>query len=407
MNIMGKFIVIVLDSFGVGYMMDTVKVRPRDVGANTSKHILEKRPDLHLPVLEKLGLLNAIGEEIGDRHFSPDAVYGTANLAHHGADSFLGHQEIMGTEPKIPLNQPFNEVIEHVYDHLTKKGYNVRYVGEEDEPKILVINECATVGDNLETDLGQVYNVSSCLDLIPFEEVIEIGKAVREVVKVSRVITFGGQRITLKDLLNARKVKQHKFAGVDAPESGVYNHGYKVIHIGYGINPDVQTPTILGKHNIPVTFIGKVADIVIQTINATLFPGVDSQMLFDHLQQEAETMKTGFICLNIQETDLAGHAEDVDRYADRLKVSDRNIGRLIKVLRDEDILIVMADHGNDPTIGHSNHTRERVPLLIYKNGLKNIYIGERETMSDVGATIADYFGVEAPQNGTSFLSKLL
>ncbi|AEB30187.1 hypothetical protein CAR_c15280 [Carnobacterium sp. 17-4] len=402
---MGKFIVIVLDSFGVGYMNDVSKVRPEDVGSNTAYHIIERKPDIQIKNLVRLGLMNAIGKETEKLKKSKKANWGTSNLAHQGADSFLGHQEIMGTTPPIPFNMPFNEVIDEVEQQLVKKGYSVRREGKNSEPKILVINECATVGDNLETDLGQVYNVSACLDIMPFEEVKRVGRAIREVVKVSRVIVFGGEHIVLNDLLKARKVKQNKFAGVDAPESGVYDQGYQVIHLGYGINPEVQIPTILNHQNIPVALIGKAADII-QTSSTHLYPGVDTQQLFNSSLQEISEMDNGFICLNVQETDLAGHGEDVNRYADRLEVSDTNIGEVMKRLDEEDLLIVMADHGNDPTIGHSQHTRERVPLLIYRKGLEGREIGERETMSDVAATAAEYFGVKKPQHGESFLGKL-
>lgn len=402
---MGKFIVIVLDSFGVGYMNDVPKVRPEDIGSNTAYHILERKPVIKIDNLLKLGLMNAIGKEIGEFKFAQNANWGVSNLAHQGADSFLGHQEIMGTTPPIPFNMPFNEVISEVEEHLVRKGYLVRREGKDTEPQILVVNECATVGDNLETDLGQVYNVSACLDIMPFEELKQLGKAVREVVKVSRVITFGGEKIVLNDLLKARKVKQNKFAGVDAPKSGVYDKGYQVIHLGYGIDPKVQIPTILDQQDIPVTLLGKAADII-QTSSTHLYPGVDTQQLFNGLLKEVKEMTNGFICLNIQETDLAGHGEDVDRYADRLEVSDKNIGQVINLLNEDDILIVMADHGNDPTIGHSQHTRERVPLLIYRKGLEGKKVGERETMSDVAATAAEYFDVKNPQHGISFLEKL-
>lgn len=402
---MGKFIVIVLDSFGVGCMNDVSKVRPEDVGSNTAYHIIERKPDIQMKNLVRLGLMNAIGKETEKLKKSKKANWGTSNLAHQGADSFLGHQEIMGTTPPIPFNMPFNEVIDEVEQQLVKKGYSVRREGKNSEPEILVINECATVGDNLETDLGQVYNISACLDIMPFEEVKRVGRAIREVVKVSRVIAFGGEHIVLNDLLKARKVKLNKFAGVDAPESGVYDRGYQVIHLGYGINPEVQIPTILDHQNIPVALIGKAADII-QTSSTHLYPGVDTQQLFNYLLQEISEMDNGFICLNVQETDLAGHGEDVDRYADRLEVSDTNIGEVMERLHEEDILIVMADHGNDPTIGHSQHTRERVPLLVYRKGLEGREIGERETMSDVAATAAEYFGVKKPQHGESFLWKL-
>ncbi|GEK89687.1 Phosphopentomutase [Alkalibacterium putridalgicola] len=402
---MGKFIVIVLDSFGVGAMDDVPEVRAQDTGSNTALHIIKNKHDLKIPHLLKLGLMNAIGEEWEGFTFSKGANWGTSNLSHQGADSFLGHQEIMGTIPPIPLNEPFSASIDRVKAHLIEEGYSVRKVGEDNEPKILVVNDCVTVGDNLETDLGQVYNVSGCLDIISFEDLTEIGKAVRDVVKVSRVITFGGENVSLEDLLDARKVKHGGFAGVDAPESGVYDKGYQVVHLGYGIDPNVQIPTILDKENIDVSLIGKVADIV-QTKSDRLFPGVDSQYLFDQLIKQVDEISHGFICLNIQETDLAGHGEDVDRYADRLEVSDKNIGQLLPKLSEDDILIVMADHGNDPTIGHSQHTRERVPLLIYSKGMQDKQIGNRETMSDVAATVSEYFNVGKPANGESFLTKL-
>lgn len=402
---MGKFIVIVLDSFGVGAMDDVPEVRAQDIGSNTALHIIEQKPNLKIPHLLELGLMNGIGEEREHFSFSNTANWGTSKLSHQGADSFLGHQEIMGTIPPIPLNEPFNASIDKVEAHLIEEGYSVRKEGAETEPKILVVNDCVTVGDNLETDLGQVYNVSGCLDIIPFEELTKIGRAVRSVVKVSRVITFGGENVTLKDLLAAKKVKKDVFAGVDAPESGVYDKGYQVIHLGYGIDPNVQIPTILDKKNIEVSLIGKVADIV-QTKSKRLFPGVDSNYLFEQLMTQTDEIQNGFICLNIQETDLAGHAEDVDRYADRLEVSDKQIGRLLDKLTEEDILIVMADHGNDPTIGHSQHTRERVPVLIYSKGMQNKNIGNRETMSDVAATVSEYFNVGKPANGKSFLSIL-
>ncbi|MGX6971140.1 phosphopentomutase [Vagococcus bubulae] len=401
---MSRFVLIVLDSFGIGAMDDVSEVRPRDIGSSTAGHIIKKNPSIKIPTLEKLGLMNALGYEIGDHKKSESAVFGTSNLAHYGADSFLGHQEIMGTTPKVPLIQPFNQKIDEVEENLLKNNYKVRRVGEKGK-QILVVNEVATVGDNLETDYGQVYNVSACLDLISFEDLKDLGHVVREVVQVSRVITFGGERVTLDDLLKARKVKNDEIAGVDAPESGVYNYGYQVVHLGYGIDKNVQIPTILDNASITVSFLGKIADII-QTSSTRLFPGVDSNYLFDCLINEVKDIETGFIALNIQETDLAGHAEDVARYSDRLELSDRRIKELLPVLVEGDILVIMADHGNDPTIGHSNHTRERVPLLVYSPGKEKIEIGLRETLADVGSTVADFFNVSKPQNGTSFLKNL-
>lgn len=400
---MSRFIINVLDGFGVGAMRDVPTVRVMDINSNTAKHIIDFVPNIHIPTLEKLGLMNILEFETDRLKYSQIANYGKANLTHYGADSFLGHQEIAGTSPKKPLNQPFNNVIDDVAIHLKNKGYTVRYVGEENEPKILVVNEVATVGDNLETDLGQVFNVSSALDFISFDDLVELGKSVREVVKVSRVITFGGHGIGLSNLLAARKVIG-EFAGVDAPESGVYLNDYQVIHLGYGIDPTVQIPTILDRNGIFVALFGKAADII-QTSSKHLFPGVDTEELYSHLIEEVKKNENGFFFINIQETDLAGHAEDANRYADRLEVSDKKLDELINYLNSGDILIVMADHGNDPTVGHSQHTREFVPLMVYSKNIQEKIIGERATMADVAATAAEFFQVEKPQHGNSFLSK--
>jgi phosphopentomutase len=133
---------------------------------------------------------------------------------------------------------------------------------------------------------------------------------------------------------------------------------------------------------------------------------VDTSRIFDITLEEMDKLEKGFIAVNIQETDLAGHAENPERYAQILKLSDGYIGKIMEKMNGNDILVVTADHGNDPTIGHSQHTRENVPILIYRKGLKAVNIGHRETMSDIGATAADYFKVEMPENGKSFLEEL-
>lgn len=400
---MKRFVVVVLDSFGIGAMEDVMEVRPQDIGSNTCKHILHSLPELKLPNLEKLGLMNALGEETEYMHKNPKANYGISALAHFGADTFNGHQEIMGTRPKKPLFQPFQQCIHEVYDALISAGYEVQYKG--DKLKFLLVNNCVTVADNIEADLGQIYNITASLDLIPYKEVLRIGRIVRKVVKVSRVIPFGGKNVTLEDILNAVEEKEGKFIGINAPKSGVYNEGYEVIHLGYGIDAEVQVPTILGKKGISVVLLGKVADIVENPYGKSI-SCVDTEEVMKLTIKEMETMEEGFICTNVQETDLAGHAEKPERYAEKLIIADKYLGMMIEKMKEEDVLIVMADHGNDPTIGHSHHTRENIPVLIHKKGIEGKFIGFRETMSDVGATAVDYFKADNTENGSSFLSKL-
>lgn len=400
----GRFIVIVLDSYGIGYMDDVLEVRPQDFGANTCRHIIDKVPNLRLPNLEKLGIMNALGEDYGNMKQNTEAVYGVSKLMHYGGDTFLGHQEIMGTKPEKPLIKPFSYYIDSIYEVLTDKGYKVEKIGEK--LKYLWVNDCVAIGDNLETDLGQVYNVTTSFQNISFEKEMEIGKIVRDVAEVERVIVFGGTLATTESIKAAKEEKKEKYIGINAPKSKVYEEGYMVRHLGYGINPLTQVPTILGENDIPVILIGKVADIVFNDRGKNFMNLVDTETIFEITLRELKNIDTGFICTNIQETDLAGHAENPLKYSEILEISDKYIGKIIRNLTEDDILIVTADHGNDPTIGHSQHTREKVPILIYKKGLSNINIGLRETMSDIGATVAEYFNVKFPENGKSFLKEM-
>lgn len=399
-----RFIIIVLDGFGIGAMPDAKEVRPGDEKANTLRSILHDHPDLKLPNLEKLGLMNAYGEESQCMKFSKDANFGRSMLMHYGADTFMGHQEIMGTLPKKPDVHPFQQKVDEVAEHLRKHGHKVEF-REEAGLRYIVCDDYVTVADNLEADLGMCYNVTAPLDFISFEKELEIGELVREVVTVGRVIVFGGSGNTMDDLYNAQEVKQGKFIGVASAKSKSYEKNYHCRHLGYGVNKNVQAPTILTKHGIPCILIGKVADIVANDKGESI-SCVPTEECLKLTVKAVREHDTGFICTNVQETDLAGHAQDSTRYKEILEIADKGIGELLPLLSEDDILIVQADHGNDPDIGNSKHTRECVPLLIYRKGLKGVNVGVRKTMSDNAATCLDYFGVEAPENGTSYLDLL-
>lgn len=398
----GRFVVIVLDGFGAGQMADVPEVRPADLGANTCVHIFENTPGLELPTLASLGLANAAGKEFPGLPFFPTATWGTARLIHQGADTFYGHQEIMGTKPPKPLTEPIQVAIDEIDEALRAAGFHTRfYTSEKSGLRFLIVNEACTVADNVECDPGQAFNVTAAIDDLDFDTELEIGHIVRKIAKTPRVITFGGRGVHLDNLLAA--VEEHDgFIGVNAPASGVYNDDYHCIHMGYGVDEKVQVPYILGEAGIDVHLLGKVADVCANHFGKSESI-VDTKTVLERtLELVSDPATTGFICTNVQETDLAGHGEDVARYADRLRAADEVIGRIRAALKPEDVLVVMADHGNDPTIGHPHHTREHVPLLISHAGAPAGTIGERSTLSDVGASVADFFGVRAPQNGTSF-----
>ena len=399
-----RFIIVVLDGFGIGAMDDAAIVRPGDERANTLRSILDDHPDMYLPTLESLGLMNAYGKESKRMHFNPQANFGRSALMHHGADTFMGHQEIMGTLPKKPKAQPFQEKVDIVASYLKENGHKIQF-RQIAGLRYIVCDDYVTIGDNLEADLGMCYNITAPLDFMPFEKGLAIGELVRKVVEVGRVIVFGGTGNTMTDLYNAEEVKEGTYIGIGRAKSKSYEQGYQCRHLGYGVDKNVQAPTILTKADIPCVLIGKVADIVANDLGES-YSCVPTA---DCLRLTCDAIKrhdVGFICTNVQETDLAGHSQDSTEYKKILEIADKGLAEVISLLGEDDILIVQADHGNDPNIGNPKHTREYVPLLIYKKGMHGVRIGLRKTMSDNGATCCEYFGVDAPENGRSYLNLL-
>lgn len=401
---MKRFIVIVLDGFGMGAMADARQTRPGDEAASTLGSILRDFPEAKFPTLEKLGLMNAFGAQSAAMKFAPDANAGRAELMHFGADTFMGHQEIMGTLPKRPVVQPFQEKVDAIKAHLEAHGHKVQ-IRQREGLRYLLVDDYVTVADNIDADFGMAYNCTAPLDFISFEKEMEIGHLVREIATVNRVIPFGGTGNTIDDVLAAEETREGKFIGIHAVKSKSYVQGYQCRHLGYGVDKTVQAPTILTGAGIPVTLMGKVADIVANDGGKSV-SCVPTDEVLDLTIQEIRDLPEGFICTNVQETDLAGHSQDSGWYYRLLCTADEKISRMLPMLDEEDILLVMADHGNDPDIGHNKHTRENVPLLVYRKGVTGVDLGLRKSLSDVGATVCDFFGVRAPQNGESFLNLL-
>lgn len=398
-----RFIVVVIDSFGIGAMEDVPVVRPADVGSNTCLSLINYPSEKKWDNLIQLGLINALGIEKDQFKFSDCCIFGKSKLKHYGADSYFGHQEIAGTDVKKPEFTKFSNHINTIEADLLQQGFTVERI-TKNNLQLLKVNNVICIGDNMETDLGQAINVVGALDDCGFDLIKKIGFIVRNHVKVPRVIAFGGSNVTIDDITNNIFTKD-EFIGVDAPGSGVYRKNYNVIHIGYGVDATKQVPIKLAEKNINNYFYGKVENIV-ENPKGINFPCVDTYDTLTKLINDLDIYDEGFFFLNVQETDLAGHDENAERYIEKLNIVDERLAKLKDKIRVDDILIVMADHGNDPTIGHRRHTREYVPILVYKHNISGVTnIGTCDTLADVGATVAEYFGTSI-QCGKSFLNKI-
>jgi phosphopentomutase len=389
---------LVLDGFGIGFMDDCTEVKPEDVGANTYKHLREA-VDLHIPTLYELGL-GKIVDNIGE----PKAAYGKSNLAHYGADTFMGHQELMGSKPGIPKKRLMKDVGANIKTALESHGYHVEHPIKK--ASILLVNGAVVIGDNLEAEKGNIINVVGDLNLVSFDELSKIANIIRKCVDTSRVIAFGNKKTNIETILNAVKEKSPGQWGVDSPKANVYGDGYQVLHLGYGINYDRQFAHIAELNQIPVYRIGKTADV----IQATGFkdPVVNTRSVLETYRALfRESKEDSVFLVNVQETDLAGHKQDCVWYKEVLEKVDDFLSTFISELKDDDLLIITADHGNDPTIGHSNHTREQTPILVVGPRVKPVSIGIRNTMADIAATMAQYMNIDPPEYGVSFLRDII
>ncbi len=395
-----RVIVLIIDGLGMGEMLDVTQTRPQDQGSHTLLHVAQTVEGLDLPNLQRLGLGN-LAQTPGLKAVGPKATaaYGLCNLCHSGADTYMGHQELMGTIPQPPRNQLMSEIGEQVCKALKARMYQVdRFLPDA---SCLLVNDVALVHDNMETDPGLNINVTANLDDITLEALTDIGQVVRGIVDVARVIVVGGRGYTIEDMCH--HLKRHAGAvGIDTPALGVYDKWYQVRHLGKGIRIESQAPSLVKQAGFPVALIGKAADVV-TCPGSNQLPMVDTKQVFRLIYEVLAGMDTGLVVANVQETDLAGHEQNPDRWGQLLTLVDQGIEQLMERCRPDDVLIITGDHGNDPMIGHSNHTRERTPFLLYRPQHPSRNLGVRATLADVGATVADLFSVGPTEHGQSVL----
>ncbi|MFF1961734.1 phosphopentomutase [Streptomyces sp. NPDC058220] len=394
---MSKTVIVVIDGFGIGAMPDAGALRPGDLAADTCGHVLDHcrsllgRP-LRLPALGALGLgLVHPHRDLARRTALPVAV-GRAALGYPGADTFAGHQTMMGAD--------FSRVtVARLADHLDEVTSALKAAGHEVGPldgrPLLVVDGAVLVHDNLEADPGINWNASGRLDALPFDGILAIARTVRAVAPVARVIAVGGHA----DGPLGAYVRDGDggTVGLDTPASGFYrNGGLAVRHLGADLDHTRQLPDLAARAGIPVTLVGKAADIL--ACEAALRrPAVATAEVLAYTLEAVRSPGDGLVVANVQETDLAGHQQDTERYGRILERTDDGLAALLGLLDGAgDRLIVTGDHGNDPTIGHAYHTREYVPVLTYRAGATGVeLLPDARTLADVGASAAASLGLDA------------
>lgn len=380
-----RAICIVLDSAGIAPMPDQPEYG--DVGAATIPNLAKAAGGMHVPNMQKMGLGN-IAEIMGvPPEKTPTASYGMMYELSPGKDTTTGHWEMMGARldfafPVFPEGFPkeFMEKYEKAIGRQTIGNYPAS--GTEIIEK-LGDEHVKTGKPIVYTSADSVFQIAAHEEVIPLEELYRICQIARDMLQPPD--------------LGAARIIARPFTG----KSGSYTRTSN--RHDFSLTPDETLLDILKSKKIPTYGIGKIYDIF---AGQGVEPHVTTKSNDDGMQKTAEAMskvKSGFIFTNLVDTDMKyGHRRDVQGYKKALEDFDIWLGNFIKLMNKDDLLLITADHGCDPTYKGSDHTREAVPLLSYQPGIPGQNLGIRQGFWDVAATVATHLGITY-KNGKSVI----
>ena len=394
---MKRFIVIVLDSAGIGELPDSKAYG--DEGSNTIGHISQNVKDFSLPNLERLGLAYIDGFKETYRTatnlqgISLQGSYGKMAEKSAGKDTTTGHWEIAG----IILDKPFPLFPEGFPDDLIKefeKRIGRKTLGNKPASGTVIIQELGDehvkTGSPIEyTSADSVFQIAAHEDVIPIEEQYRICKIAREMLTgdygVGRVIA----RPFIGESGNYKRTDRRKDFSIAPPNKTILNY--------------------LNENGYEVRGVGKIEDIF---SGSGITKSVHTHSNSDGIDRTIEWIKEkyeGMLFTNLVDFDMHyGHRNDVEGYAKALIEFDIRLPEIMEQLSDGDILLITADHGCDPSTSSTDHSREYVPLLVTgKNVKKGVNLHTRTSFADVAKTIAEYFGVENHLSGESFLNLII
>lgn len=383
-----RVFLIVLDSLGVGEAIDAKKWN--DEGANTLGHILQYNP-IDYPNLEKMGFLNLVGYKDIKK---TDSYYTKAHPKANGKDTLTGHLEIMGIRTLIPF-KTFTETgfPEDLINEL-EKLWGRKIIGNKNASGTEIIKELGLEQINtgamiVYTSADSVLQVAAHEEFIPLEELYKDCEIARE--------------LTLKDKWKVGRIIARPYIGTPGDFTRTGNRR------DYALNPASDTVLDnLKNAGYDVIAIGKICDIFNGCgITKTTHTGDNTEgikLILDTI----DSSFSGLCFANLNDFDSKyGHRRDIKGYAEAIKNFDDYLDLIKSKLNKDDLLIITADHGNDPSYRGTDHTRENIPVLIYSKSFKDQkHLKELDCFSDIGATIADNFKVKMPVVGKSFLNKL-
>lgn len=392
---MKRVAIIVLDSVGIGELPDAAKYG--DEGSNTLVNIKKEYPEFSVPNMAELGLGNIEGEDICllGKTDSPKGCYAKMSEASNGKDTTTGHWEISG----IVTENPFPTFTEtgfpkEVMDKF-EKAIGRKTLGNISASGTAIINE---LGDEhvktgypiIYTSADSVFQIACHEDVIPVDELYKMCETARE--------------ILVGDYAVARVIAR-PFIG-----NGNGNYTRTERRKDFSLAPTSETILdMLKAEGKSVVAIGKIEDIfehrgmTVTDHTTNNHDGIEKTI--EYLKKDFE----GLLFTNLVDTDMIyGHRNDVKGYAEAVMYFDSKLPEIKSAMKDDDILIITADHGCDPTTPSTDHSREFVPLLVYgKNIKEGVNLGVRKQFSDIAATVAEYLGINKTFGAESFLKDVI
>ena len=384
---------IVIDSLGIGAMPDGEKFG--DVGVNTLGHISEAVENFRIPTLQKLGMANLTPLRQVPAVENPLGYQAALRERSNGQDTMTGHWEIMGIETK----KPFKTFTEHGFpkeliEELEKRtGHKV--IGNKSASGTEIIDELGE--EEIATGHMIVYtSADSVLQICGNEETFGLEELYR-CCEIAR-------ELTMKEEWRVGRVIARPYIGKKKGEFERTSNRHD-----YALKPPMKTALdVLKDHGLDVISVGKIKDIF---DGEGITEAYKSKSSVHGMEQTIDIAKKDFhgLCfVNLVDFDAKwGHRRNPEGYAKELEMFDEKLKILLENLKDDDLLIITADHGNDPTYTGTDHTREKVPFLAYGKTMEgNGMLPEQDTFAVIGATIVDNFGLHMPENtiGTSLLS---
>ena len=385
---MRRAAIIVLDGLGIGTAHDTHAYG--DTGSNTLGNVARVVGGLKLPQLERLGLGRCAMVDGLAKIPDPQAAFGICEPASPGKDSTTGHWEICGVILEHPFPtypQGFPPELIQEFERITGRGV----LGNVPSSGTAILDRygeehCRTGRWIVYTSADSVFQVAAHESTISVAELYQACERARNLLR--------GDYAVLRVI--ARPFVGEPGAWVRTPHRR-----------DFSLTP--PGPTLLDRlaeAGVARAGVGKVDDLFAGRSVSSVHAATNREA-YDFIQDALETLSSGLLLANVIEFDQTwGHRNDVPGFYRGLQELDATIPRLLRKIRDQDLIIFTADHGNDPTTASTDHSREVVPLLVLGPRVRPVDLGRRSSFADIGQTVAEFFQVPALASGTSFLSEV-